>query len=99
MLGLDYAQVNPGALESGVAGGTQGWPVMQPDSGVCSSGGGDCIPNPGVLSYDDIAALNRIYPITAANLASLSGEGNHGGEHGFDSGNDHVQNGPGDAGG
>ncbi len=74
VLGLDYAQVNPGALQSGVAGGTLGWPVMQPDSGVCGSGGGDCIPNPGVLRYDDMAALNRIYPITAANLGSFPGK-------------------------
>ena len=74
VLGLDYAQVNPGALENGEAGGTLGWPVMQPDSGVCGPTGGDCIPNPGVLRYDDMAALNRIYPITAANLASFPGK-------------------------
>jgi hypothetical protein len=74
MLGLDYAQVNPGALSNGEVGGTQGWPVMQPESGVCSAAGGACIPNPGQLRYDDMAALNRIYPITAANLASFPGK-------------------------
>ena len=74
ILGLDYAQVNPGALTNGEPGGTAGWPVMQPDSGVCSSGGGICIPNPSQLRYDDIAALNRIYPITAQNLASFPGK-------------------------
>jgi len=26
---------------------------------------------PGQLRYDDIAALNRIYPITAGNLANF----------------------------
>ena len=74
ILGLDYSQVNPGALTNGDAGGTHGWPVMQPLSGVCGPTGGDCIPDPSVLRYDDIAALNRIYPITAANLASFPGK-------------------------
>jgi hypothetical protein len=74
LLGLDYSQVNPGALQSGLAGGVQGWPVMQPDSGVCGPSGGVCIPNPGTLRFDDIAALNRIYPITATNLAAFPGK-------------------------
>ncbi|MGA3370839.1 MAG: IPT/TIG domain-containing protein [Terracidiphilus sp.] len=74
ILGLDYAQVNPGALQNGEPGGTLGWPVMQPGSGNCSAGGGVCIPNPSVLRWDDIAALNRIYPVTAANLASFPGK-------------------------
>jgi hypothetical protein len=74
ILGLDYAQVNPGALANGEVGGTLGWPVMQPLSGVCGASGGICIPNPAVLRYDDIAALNRIYPITAQNLANFPGK-------------------------
>ncbi|MGB8029625.1 MAG: IPT/TIG domain-containing protein [Terracidiphilus sp.] len=74
VLGLDYAQVNPGATTNGEAGGTQGWPIMQPLSGACGASGGACIPNPTVLRYDDIAALNRIYPITAANLSSFPGK-------------------------
>ncbi|MFZ0746301.1 MAG: IPT/TIG domain-containing protein [Terracidiphilus sp.] len=74
VLGLDYAQVNPGALTNGEINGMLGWPVMQPMSGVCGSGGGICIPSPTVLRYDDIAAVNRIYPITAANLAAFPGK-------------------------
>jgi hypothetical protein len=74
VLGLDYSQVNPNALTDSLPGGTQGWPVMQPLSGTCSASGGDCIPNPTSLRFDDIAALNRIYPITAANLASFPGK-------------------------
>jgi hypothetical protein len=74
VLGLDYSQVNPTALTDSLPGGTQGWPVMQPLSGTCSASGGACIPNPTSLRYDDIAALNRIYPITAANLASFPGK-------------------------
>jgi hypothetical protein len=74
ILGLDYAQVNPGALTNGEAGGMDGWPVMQPYTGLCGASGGACIPNPTQLRWDDIAALNRIYPITAANLASFPGK-------------------------
>ncbi len=74
ILDLDYSQVNPGALTNGEANGTLGWPVMQPLSGVCGPSGGQCIPNPAVLRYDDIAALNRMYPITAVNLASFPGK-------------------------
>ena len=74
VLGLDYSQVNPGTLQNSEAGGTAGWPVMQPLTGVCGPSGGQCIPNPAVLRYDDIAALNRIYPITAQNLSSFPGK-------------------------
>ncbi|MGA8728786.1 MAG: IPT/TIG domain-containing protein [Terracidiphilus sp.] len=74
VLGLDYAQVNPGALSNGEANGLLGWPVMQPISGLCSSGGGICIPAPSLLRLDDIAALNRIYPISVANLANFPGK-------------------------
>ena len=74
ILGLDFSQVNPEALTTGEAGGTLGWPVMQPMSGSCGATGGACIPNPTVLRWDDIAALNRLYPITAANLAGFPGK-------------------------
>ncbi len=74
VLGLDYAQVNPGAILNGEAGGTQGWPIMQPLSGACGASGGACVPDPTALRYDDIAALNRIYPVTAANLANFPGK-------------------------
>ena len=74
ILGLDYSQVNPGAATNGEANGTLGWPVMQPLSGLCGASGGACIPNPSVLRWYDIAALNRLYPITASNLASFPGK-------------------------
>ncbi len=74
ILGLDYSQVNPGALRNGEPNGTEGWPVMQPMSGTCGPAGGTCIPDPGNLRYDDIAALNRIYPITEDNLAAFPGK-------------------------
>jgi len=74
VLGLDYSQVNPGALSSGDPNQTLGMAVMQPMSGACGSGGGPCIPQVNWLRLDDIAALNRMYPITAANLSSFPGK-------------------------
>ncbi len=74
ILNLDYAQVNPGSHYDGVSDRTEGWPVMQPLSGVCGAAGGVCIPDPGHLRFDDIAALNRIYPVTSSNLASFPGK-------------------------
>jgi hypothetical protein len=74
LLGLDNAQVNPGALASGPSDAALGAPIMQPLSGSCGPGGGECVPSPGVLRYDDIAALNRIYPITASNLSIFPGK-------------------------
>jgi len=74
ILGLDDAQVNPQALSDDETGGTLGWPVMEPLSGACGASGGACIPDPAVLRYDDIAAVNRIYPITAANLGNFLGK-------------------------
>jgi len=75
ILGLDSSQVNPGALiGTEGADATMGLPVMQPGSGGCGTSGGACIPDPTVLRYDDIAALNRVYPITAGNLASFPGK-------------------------
>jgi hypothetical protein len=44
ILGLDYAQVNPGAQTNGELNGKLGWPVMQPVDGLCSYTGGDCTP-------------------------------------------------------
>jgi hypothetical protein len=74
ILGLGYSQVNPGALENGEPNGAEGWPVMQPESGACGAAGGVCIPDATALRYDDIAAVNRIYPITADNIAAFPGK-------------------------
>ncbi|MGC1423805.1 MAG: IPT/TIG domain-containing protein [Terracidiphilus sp.] len=74
VLGLDYAQVNPRALSDGELNGTLGWPIMHPMSGFCGAAGGICLPDPSELRYDDIATLNRIYPITASNIAAFPGK-------------------------
>ena len=74
VLNLDFSQVNPGAEQNDEANGMDGWPVMQPMSGLCGPKGGACLPDPAQLAFDDIASLNRIYPITAQNLANFPGK-------------------------
>ena len=74
ILGLDYAQVNHGTSASSQADAMFAWPIMDPLSGVCSASGGTCIPDPDHLHYDDIAAINRLYPVTASNAASFPGK-------------------------
>lgn len=73
VLGLGFAQVDAGSLPSGMWDRSS-MPVMQPYAGDCGPTGGACIPNPGRLSFDDIAELNRLYPITAQNLANFPGK-------------------------
>jgi hypothetical protein len=67
ILGLDFSQVN----DDGFLLGT---PVMQPLTGNCGTTGGSCLLDPGILRYDDIATLNRLYPVTAANLTGFPGK-------------------------
>jgi hypothetical protein len=74
ILGLGYSQVYPDALRNGDRDAAAAWPIMQPRSGSCGPAGGTCIPEPDVLHFDDIAALNRMYPITADNLAAFPGK-------------------------
>lgn len=74
VLGLGLSQVNPGALTSGDTNQTAGMAVMQPVAGACGPTGGNCLPGPAGLRFDDIAELNRLYPITSANLSSFPGK-------------------------
>lgn len=74
ILGLDYAQVNHLTSASNLPNAMFAWPIMDPLSGVCGASGGTCIPDPDHLHYDDIAALNRLYPITPANLSQFPGK-------------------------
>ncbi len=76
VLGLDFSQVNDGALAANSAepAGALAWPVMQILDAECNKNGGACIANPTTLRMDDIATLNRLYPVTAANQASFPGK-------------------------
>lgn len=74
VLGLDYTQVNPNSpqtnsLQPGEP--TVGWPIMQPLGAACGPSESPCLSDPAQLAFDDIAALNRIYPITTANQATF----------------------------
>jgi hypothetical protein len=76
LLGLDYAQVNDNALSETASepNAWLAWPIMDPVNGTCGVSGGTCIPNPTQPRTDDIAALNRLYPITSANIAGFPGK-------------------------
>ncbi len=76
LLGLDFSQVNDNALKmaGNATNAALAWPVMQPISHECGASGGSCIPSPGALRPDDIAALNRLYPVSVGNLAAFPGK-------------------------
>jgi hypothetical protein len=74
VLGLDWSQTNEEMFDDDepTADGLQGWPILHPVERLCNGGTGLCMPNPTQLRIDDIAALNRLYPVTAANVGSFS---------------------------
>lgn len=76
VLGLDWSQTNEEmfANDEPTTTGLQGWPIMHPIERLCNGGGGQCIPNPTQLRTDDVAALNRLYPVTSSNIGSFSGK-------------------------
>lgn len=78
VLGLDWSQTNEEMFAPGGGGATSaglaGWPIMHPIERLCNASGVTCMPNATTLRPDDIAALNRLYPVTSANIASFSGK-------------------------
>ena len=76
VLGLGWSQTNEDAMNSSQTEDTvlAGWAIMHPFERFCGASGGQCIPNPTQLRTDDVAALNRLYPVTAANQASFPGK-------------------------
>ncbi len=77
ILGLDWSQAND-AMYMGVRpwtdAGFEGWPVMHPLDLRCGNVSWECITNPFALRTDDVAALNRLYPVTAANVGQFVGK-------------------------
>jgi hypothetical protein len=75
-LGLDWSQANEQMfLDNQVSSqGLAGWPIMHPLERLCNQTGQSCMPNGTTLRLDDIAALNRTYPVTAANISSFTGK-------------------------
>lgn len=76
ILGLDWSQANEEmfANDQITTEGLAGWPVMHPIERLCNGSGGACMPNETTLRYDDISALNRAYPVTAANQSMYPGK-------------------------
>ena len=76
VLGLDWSQTNEEMFSNDevTTGGLTGWPVMHPVERLCNGSGGQCMPNATTLRTDDVAALNRLYPVTAANAGSFPGK-------------------------
>lgn len=76
VLGLDWSQANEEMFDQNqpTADGLQGWPILHPIERLCNGGTGLCMPNPLQLRLDDIAALNRLYPVTTANIGRFPGK-------------------------
>jgi hypothetical protein len=76
VLGLDWSQANEGMFSGGsmTNASLAGWPIMHPVEYLCNGSGGTCMPNGTQLRTDDIAALNRMYPVTEANLGVWPGK-------------------------
>lgn len=76
VLGLDWSQANEEMFAANAISddGLAGWPVMHPMERLCNAGGGTCMTDGTTLRTDDIAALNRLYPVTAANIGNFPGK-------------------------
>jgi hypothetical protein len=75
ILGLDWSQANEQMFPSQITTqGLAGWPIMHPTEHLCNAPAMACMPNSTTLRLDDIAAANRVYPVTATNINSF---GNH----------------------
>jgi len=76
ILGLDWSQANESMFTNDqiTTDGLTGWPIMHPVEYVCSITGIPCTPNGMTLRYDDIAAVNRVYPVTATNQSNFPGK-------------------------
>ncbi len=73
ILGLDWSQTNEEMFDVNqvTSEGLMGWPLMHPLERLCNQNGIACMPNANTLRPDDIAALNRLYPVTAANQSTV----------------------------
>lgn len=74
VLGLDWSQTNEEMFDANAptTNGLQGWPIMHPIERLCNGGTGLCMTNPTQLRIDDVAALDRLYPVTSANQGSFA---------------------------
>jgi len=76
VLGLGWSQVNDNVLTGNpapTAADYAGFPVMHYTDPVSCVPITNCYPNPYQLAMDDIAAISRLYPVTAQNQSSFPG--------------------------
>jgi len=77
VLGLGWSQVNLNVLTGNPAPTSAdyaGFPVMHSTDPVSCVPITTCYPNPYQLSMDDVAAISRLYPVTAQNQSNFSGK-------------------------
>ncbi len=74
VLGLDWSQVNDAMWPSSpTSDGLAGWPIMHPFERLCTGSATNCLPSNNTLRLDDVAGLNRLYPVTSANVGQWNG--------------------------
>jgi hypothetical protein len=76
VLGLGWSQVNDNVITGNptpTAADYAGFPVMHYTDPVSCVPITNCYPNPYQLAMDDIAAISRLYPVTAQNQANFPG--------------------------
>jgi hypothetical protein len=77
VLGLDWSQVNPNVLTRTplpTSDDYAGFPVMHSTDPLNCMPITLCYPNPYQLAMDDIAAISRLYPVTAQNQSGFPGK-------------------------
>jgi hypothetical protein len=75
ILGLDWSQANDRMFPANVTPeGLLGWPLMHPVEKLCNSNGNPCMTGTIAPRADDIAALDRLYPVTAQNQPLFPGK-------------------------
>ncbi len=75
ILGLDWSQANDQMFPTNITSdGLLGWPLMHPVEKLCNSDGNPCMTGTIAPRPDDVAALNRLYPVTAANAQQFPGK-------------------------
>ncbi len=75
ILGLDWSQANDQMFPGNTTpDGLLGWPLMHPVEKLCNSNGNPCMTGTIAPRTDDLAALNRLYPVNTGNSIAFPGK-------------------------